>query len=170
MLIPIFVVALILAIVLPIASTKNDFFRDNLPKLFPSCSCNSISITRKHRNYLRKRRNNRRYQQTECRSNRDNAFWLPLWVCSRKRWYRGLISLLMLRLSAPYSWNSTICQEKRYQYYLTLPLVQTQEKKSLSTPSSKKFQQLYILVHNQMVPSIPLWNSCIQMAHLTPTP
>ena len=34
MLIPIFVVALILAIVLPIASTKNDFFRDNLPKLF----------------------------------------------------------------------------------------------------------------------------------------
>lgn len=34
MLITIFVVALILTIVLPIASTKNDFFRDNLPKLF----------------------------------------------------------------------------------------------------------------------------------------
>ena len=34
MLIPIFVIALILAVVLPIASTKNDFFRDNLPKLF----------------------------------------------------------------------------------------------------------------------------------------
>lgn len=34
MLIPIFVVALILAIVLSIASTKNDFLRNNLPKLF----------------------------------------------------------------------------------------------------------------------------------------